>query len=373
MRIPHIFNPLGKSPGAKYFELVVKPGILAADMTYGFTPYWNAGGYCSVDWGDGSKETAAKSATALKHTYAEAGTYKIKIIADCYWLILSTTGPKIVSYSSDAFHLLGGLTVGNQMFQNCANTELNFTRLPESLTAGRYMFRGCSNALLPLNGLPAGLTNGQEMFSSCSSALLYLTELPAGLTAGTYMFYKCSNAVLQLKALPDGITNGNSMFYGCTDAALPLTSLPTNLADGTYMFYGCKNAKLAITKLPNGLTTGTNMFNNCTSSQMRITELPDGLTSATSMFGNCSSYISLTKLPPNLKNVKYMFDSSPNVEINLDDLVANAPEEGWPEVTDLYRMFANCPKVTGSRSAFMAKFPNAINKESAFSGTNTTA
>ena len=216
MRIPHTFNPLGKSPGAKFFELVVKPGILAADMTYGFTPYWNAGGYCSVDWGDGSKENAAKSATALKHTYAEAGTYKIKIIADCYWMILSTTGPKIVSYSSDAFHLLGGLTVGHNMFQNCANAELNFTRLPESLTAGRYMFKGCSNALLPLNGLPAGLTNGQEMFSSCSSALLYLTELPNGLTSGTYMFYKCSNAVLQLKTLPDGITNGNSMFYGCT-------------------------------------------------------------------------------------------------------------------------------------------------------------
>lgn len=82
--IPYPLDPMGSNLGP-YFELVVKPGILGDSLTYGFTPYWNTGGYCKVmDWGDGSSEDATASGTRLTHTYAAAGTYTIRIKADCY-------------------------------------------------------------------------------------------------------------------------------------------------------------------------------------------------------------------------------------------------------------------------------------------------
>lgn len=121
------------------------------------------------------------------------------------------------------------------------------------------------------------------------------------------------------------------MFVDCTNATLTLTSLPAGLENGSYMFYNCTNATLTLTSLPTGLT---------------------GLVAA-------FSYVLLA-------------------EINLDDLTANAPEGGWTKVTSINNIFYNAGSgnspgtVTGSRSAFLAKFPNVTNTTNAFYGTNTT-
>ena len=64
--IPYPLDPMGSNLGP-YFTLVVKPGILGASLTYGFTPYWNTGGYCKVvDWGGGRPGCDCKR----HHTYA---------------------------------------------------------------------------------------------------------------------------------------------------------------------------------------------------------------------------------------------------------------------------------------------------------------
>lgn len=283
--IPYPLDPMGSNLGP-YFELVVKPGILGDSLTYGFTPYWKTGGYCKViDWGDGASQDATASGTTLTHTYAAAGTYTIRIKADCYKCMFgyNSTYAALVYDANGNWDALGNITDGSNMFYTC------------------------TNATLPLTSLPAGLTNGQYMFARCTKATLPLTSLPAELTNGSSMFADCTNAMLPLTSLPDGLTNGNGMFYICTNATLPLTSLPA------------------------------------------------GLTGLVAAF----SYALLA-------------------EINLDDLTANAPEGGWTGVTSIGNIFYNAGSgnspgtVTGSRSAFLAKFPNVTNTTNAFYGTNTT-
>lgn len=176
------------------------------------------------------------------------------------------------------------------------------------------------------------------------------------ITDGSTMFQNCTNATLPLTSLPDGLTNGRTMFYNCTNATLPLTSLPGGLTNGYFMFNGCRNATLPLTSLPAGLTNGESMFYNCRNATLTLTSLPTGLTGLVSAF----SYVLLA-------------------EINLDDLTANAPEGGWTGVTSIENMFYNAGSgnspgtVTGSRSAFLAKFPNVTKTTNAFYGTNTTA
>ena len=103
------------------------------------------------------------------------------------------------------------------------------------------------------------------------------------------------------------------------------------------------------------ITDGSTMFQNCTNATLPLTSLPAGLTGLVSAF----SYVLLA-------------------EINLDDLTANAPEGGWTGVTSIENMFYNAGSgnspgtVTGSRSAFLAKFPNVTKTTNAFYGTNTT-
>jgi hypothetical protein len=86
----------------------------------------------------------------------------------------------------------------------------------------------------------------------------------------------------------------------------------------------------------------------------------------------------ISKLPPGLKRVQNAFYQCYRAVINLDELTANAPAEGWPKVTSLYRTFYEAglfgsPGVTGSQSAFLAKFPNVTITTDAFYRTDTTA
>ena len=301
MPIPTRLNPMGKNE-KKYFELIVKPGILASDMTYGVFSAFNDGGYCKVDWGDGNKDEAVSTNITISHTYTVAGTYKVKIQANCSRINLGAVGRPIVYDCSDDFSCLIGLTSGNYTFSECSNAVLSLTRLPEQITGGLEMFSGCTNAQLPLTSLPEGLTNGQSMFNSCS------------------------NATLPLTSLPDGLTNCASMFRGCSKAQLSLTYLPAGLTNGASMFVGCTKSEFAFTKLPDGITSGCLMF----------------------------------------------YGAGSGVEINLDTLVANAPADGWVDLTNISGMFYACPNVTGSRSAFLSKCPNVTNITDAFRGTNTT-
>lgn len=272
MPIPYRLNPMGKNE-KKYFELVVKPGILTSTMSFWFIPYWNSGGYCKVDWGDGQKEDATKSGTKLNHTYAEAGTYTVKIKAECYRVNFSAESITIpiIAYCSGNWEELGYLTTGRCMFYNCVNMEFNCTSLPEGLTTQQSMFGNCKKATLPLTKLPDRLSTGHNMFIGCTNAELPLTKLPDSLTDGDGMFYGCTNAQLSLTKLPEGLTNGRSMFDGCTNAKITVTKLPDGITNGYRMFYNCPNVEINLdTLVANApvegwtkLTNITNMFYNC--------------------------------------------------------------------------------------------------------------
>ena len=237
--IPYPLDPMGSTNRGSYFELVVKPGILASGLTYGFTPSWSAGGYCKVvDWGDGSNGDAVTSGALIKHTYAAAGTYTILIKAYCYKCMFgyNNTYAPLIYDANGNWDALGNITNGSNMFQNC------------------------TKATLPLTSLPDGLTNATGMFQNCTNATLPLTSLPAGLTRANSMFYRCTNATLPLTSLPDGLTRAVSMFRNCTNATLPLTSLPDGLTSGSYMFIYCKKAVINLDELaanaPEGGWTG---------------------------------------------------------------------------------------------------------------------
>lgn len=333
--IPYPLDPMGSSLGP-YFELVVKPGILGDSLTYGFTPYWKTGGYCKVvDWGDGASQDATASGTVLTHTYAAAGTYTISIKADCYRCMFgyNDTYAPLIYDANGNWDALGNITDGSNMFYNCRN------------------------ATLPLTSLPAGLENGSYMFYNCTKATLPLTSLPAGLTVAERMFFYCPEAQLDLQELPE--------------------SLSGSIAE---MFYHCTKAKLNFTKLPDNITSTYSTFRDCYLAELQIPSLPESLVTMTGIFEHCrKSRINLTKLPRTVSgSLAIAFSNALLAEINLDDLTANAPEGGWTEATNIENMFYNAGSgnspgtVTGSRSAFLAKFPNVTKTTNAFYGTNTT-
>lgn len=97
------------------------------------------------------------------------------------------------------------------------------------------------------------------------------------------------------------------------------------------------------------------------------------------MFCKCyHSELHIHRLPAKLSSCIGAFNYCYRAVIDLDELAANAPAEGWTEITDITRMFykagyLNAPgTVTGSRSAFLAKLPKVRTTNNAFYDTNTT-
>lgn len=310
--IPYPLDPMGSTNRGSYFELVVKPGILGDSLTYGFTPYWNTGGYCKVvDWGDGSGDDATKSSSTLTHTYAEAGTYTISIKAECYRCMFgdNSTYAALVYDANGNWDALGDITAGTAMFHQCINAVFAFKNLPRNLRSGWWMFRSCTNALLKIETLPDSLVDMTHMFAFCSKSPLKINKIPSGITGNklTAAFNGCKEAQLVISELPAAITNGESIFRSCEKSEFLITSLPDTLTNGDGMFQTCRKAVINLDAL--------------------VSNAPE------------NGWESLTV-------IQYMFQ--------------NAGSGNDPGT------------VTGSRSAFLAKCPNVKNTASAFTGTNTT-
>ena len=221
--IPCKTNPMGKSK-EPYFSLIVKPGILG-DMEYGFTPYWNEGGYCRVlDWGDGVAENAVTSGTVLIHTYSVAGTYKIKIVGDCWKVIFGkdTSYAPLIYDSNLKWDFLGNITDASEMFYNSQNAVFTVYNLPRFLRIGMSAFYNCRKASFYIQKLPDTLTDSAFMFMYCIN-MYYLGSLSKNINNSSSMLRYCTNLSISLddlaKTAPENdwesLTGINNMFDGC--------------------------------------------------------------------------------------------------------------------------------------------------------------
>src|SRR5574344_824138 len=72
----------------RLLETEVSINVTSTALTYAIDPFYNNGGFCLVlNWGDGSGDKSTTSGTLMTHTYASAGSYDIKIRANCYRLL----------------------------------------------------------------------------------------------------------------------------------------------------------------------------------------------------------------------------------------------------------------------------------------------
>ena len=119
--------------------------ITDSNLTFGVQPSWNAGGWCNIaDWGDGQSQAATTSGTQITHTYAAAGSYRVKVRGDMYRFRVGSTNPGAVIDCNGTWDALGNITDGSQMFYDLTNALCVFTSLPAGLTTGTAMFNGAS-------------------------------------------------------------------------------------------------------------------------------------------------------------------------------------------------------------------------------------
>jgi hypothetical protein len=196
----------------------------------------------TVNWGDGSARSNAITSTTdtdRVHSYANAGTYKIKFFGQISGIYFNNTGSKLlldkILYWGRKSH---SFSIMQKSFWGCANLEKIPSqisdRLKSSMTNISAIFAACD----AITTIPSGMfdnmtsiTNFEAIFEYCSG----ITAIPANLfdkntlvQSFYYSFAYCDN----LTTIPPGIFNNltnittvAAIFGGCSK----LETIPTGL------------------------------------------------------------------------------------------------------------------------------------------------
>ena len=163
------------------------------------------GGYVSVDWGDGNKETlTGKTTYSPEHTYATAGEYVVKL-----------TGSK--------FTELDGAGAGNG-FQNAVREILSLKMPTDSTSVSlNSTFYGCVNLTGSIPAWDDCITSAYQTYVSCTGLTGSIPEWGANITDAGYTYNGCagltgcSEELLQ-DPMPSRITYHTGCVSGCADA-----------------------------------------------------------------------------------------------------------------------------------------------------------
>jgi hypothetical protein len=314
----------------------IKYLVADTNLTYAFKATTSTGAY-TIDWGDGTIDSACVSGAQYQHTYVRGAgvacsrgytTFVISITPNTGNLLTCQIAKHTlltVKQSPDILYA----NIKNATFLNDYSymfyiagvvcPQLESVIMPTSWTVGATnvssMFQNCyslQSVTLPISW--GSIKSVDNMFQGCSS--LQSVTLPiswGSITSGTYMFIGCSS--LQSVTLPiswGSIKSVSSMFQNCY--SLQSVTLPISWGSITSvdnMFIGCYSLQSITLPISWGsINKVDNMFVGCYSLQSITLPISWGsITSVSSMFQGCSSLKSIT-LPTSwvsITNASYMF------------------------------------------------------------------
>ena len=280
-----------------------------------------------ISWGDGNAETSTTVGT-IEHTYATAGTYKLRIAG-----VMTGTIPRIMFYGTDQttnsvlksvdapLQGVSGVKSFQSMFRGCTGLTsilADTFRYYPAATSFRETFDGCTGIT---GGIPADLFRYQgtsltsaafyQTFENCSGItgdiptdlFRYNTQVSSNAFYGT--FQGCSN----ITGIPDDLFRYNTLvsssgFLQTFDGCSKITSIPNDLfryntlvgSNGfmsTFAGTGITSIPVDLFRYNINVSSGgfVRAFQNCT----KLASLPDDLfrynisvTSFHSVFSGCT-------------------------------------------------------------------------------------
>ena len=249
---------------AKEFRYTVNTTKVSTSNATASIPFSTSSATLSVDWGDGTVNSATT------HTYSSPGTYQIAVDSSDWsaTTMLTSSGNVTSSGNPQLYYFRNTLiSVDGPIYQPFANAGFSYafykctklTSLPEEMfsyctnaSTFSYCFYGCTS----LTTLPANLfkgCNSAATFSYCFYGCSSLTTIPGNIFSGctgvtnfSYCFQSCTSLQTVPEHLFDdciGVTNFNYHFNGCTYLkTLPEDLFKFNTAATTmvYLLSGCQ-------------------------------------------------------------------------------------------------------------------------------------
>lgn len=258
-----------------------------------FTNHVSGVGFFTVDWGDGTTEQIAVTATlanrTLSHRYLLGGEHHVVISGyDAIKLANNTFSSN--TYRTDS--MLGGLAIRQAQFghtydkiafvANCMGFGLRYVAFQYGATSigndafssspslreidlsactsiGNNALEGCSS-LTSVGDMPALTSIGGFAFSGCAS-LASVGDMPALTSIGQFAFQNCSS-LASVGDMP-ALTTAVASFRFCS-ALKSVGDMPLCESFGSFMFDGC-TALETIGDISSCREFGYACFGGCTS------------------------------------------------------------------------------------------------------------
>jgi hypothetical protein len=317
----------------------IKYLVADTNLTYAFKATTSTGTY-TIDWGDGTIDSACVSGTQYQHTYVRGAGVTCSRGYTTFVISIKPNTGNLLTCKIAKHTLLTVQQSHDILYANIKNATFLNDYSSMFYTYG-VICPQLESVIIPTSWSDAA-TNANYMFANCYS--LQSVTLPTSwgsITSVDRMFYNCYS--LQSVILPTSwgsVTSVDNMFYNCY--SLQSVTLPTSwgvVKDVSGMFNNCYSLQSVILPTSWGSITNTVvMFNNCYSLQSVTLPTSWGsMTNVNLMFYNCYSLQSVT-LPTSWGSIT----SVGSMFYNCYSLQSVTLPTSWGSITSVGSMFYQC-------------------------------
>ena len=214
------------------------------------------GGYVSIDWGDGNKETfSGETAYSPKHTYAEAGEYVVKLTGSKFTVVRGINDHVVYKDFKDAVREIlslkmptdsTGVHLYNTFFY-CPNLTGSIPAWDNCITNAQYTYQGCTGLTGSIPEWGANITDASGTYWLCRGLTGSIPEWGANITNAYATYSDCTGLMGSIPEWGANITNAGSTYRNCASLTacseeLLQDPMPSRITSHDRCVEGCADA-----------------------------------------------------------------------------------------------------------------------------------
>ena len=255
------------------------------------------GGFVSVDWGDGNKETFT-SATEYspEHLYDKAGEYIVKLTGSKFTGVIGNDFPdSYTDFQNAVREILSlkmptdstGVSLRNA-FYRCTNLTGSIPTWDNCITNASYTYFYCTGLTGNIPAWGAKITSAYGTYHSCSGLTGKIPEWGMNITNTSYTYYGCIGLTGGIPSWGTNITSAYGTYKGCTGLTGNIPKWGVKITDADSTYYGCKGLTGNIPTWGEKITDASQTYQGCTGLTGCSEELlQDPMPSRITFHGNC--------------------------------------------------------------------------------------
>lgn len=254
------------------------------------------GGYVSVDWGDGNKETLTDATTYTPtHTYATAGEYVVKLTGSKFTAVDGTGGGSAYEDFQEAIREILSLKMPtdstsvslDQAFFRCTNLTGNIPAWDDCITSAYETYYACTRLTGNIPEWGANITNARNTYYACRGLTGSIPAWGESITSADGTYNGCTGLTGSIPAWGENITNAYNIYRGCSGLTGSIPEWGAKITNAQTTYHGCSGLTGSIPAWGANITTAQGTYNSCAGLTGEIPEWGANITDASFTYYGC--------------------------------------------------------------------------------------